>query len=418
MAYNYKKRITIIPEMIPDIIDTYDKYYNGGFGDATLKDIGEYLNNTFEVKFKKKFNLDESAYRKTYKNIKDGIDIGIKEGTSDAEIAKIAKAKNDLQIQKRIANKQRQEANNSLRVLADNEIIKEAIKETIGCDFFDNDFIEIKLNNNINNEKGQAIYCLSDIHYGYNCDIINNYYNDKIADERIKKFFEFVYNDVKKNGYKEIYISDCGDMIEGSTLRISQLVNITELIIEQSIHYVEIISSCLLELTKKLKDVMIRYSCITDANHQQLRHFSGKPNEYSNEDFGLIIYHLLNEKLKGYNKLDINGGDIIFVNVDNMRIAFAHGHQFGKLDGINYIKKVFNTDVDCVVQGHWHSFNVENYNLKFEDNIYKQQYIVTLPAVCGNTDYAVRKGYSSIPAGLKLLIKDSKINSMELIYLI
>ena len=100
-----------------------------------------------------------------------------------------------------------------------------------------------------------------------------------------------------------------------------------------------------------------------------------------------------------------------------MCIAFAHGHQFGKLDGINYIKKVFNTDVDCVVQGHWHSFNIENYNLKFEDNVYKQQYIVTLPAVCGNTDYAVRKGYSSIPAGLKLLIKDSKINSMELIYL-
>lgn len=418
MGYNYKKRVTIIPEMIPDIIKVYDDYYSGVYEGSTLKDIGDLLNSTFEVKFKKPYSFDESAYRKTYKNIKDGIDIGIKEGTSDAEIAKIAEARNKLQVDKRIANKQRQEANNTLRILADNEIIKQTLTEVIGCNFYDNDFITINFNVKSNNNKGLPIYCLSDVHYGYQADAINNHYNDEIATDRIKKFFEFVYNDVKKNGYKEIYIADCGDMIEGSTLRISQLVNITELIIEQSLHYVDIISGCLIELTKKLKDTMIRYSCVTDANHQQLRHFSGKPNEFINEDFGLIIYHLLNEKLKTYNKIDINGADIIFADVDDMCIAFAHGHQFGKLDAINYIKKVLNKDADCVIQGHWHSFNVENYNLKVEDDIWKQQYIITLPAVCGNTDYAVKKGYSSIPAGLKLLIKENKINSMELIYLI
>lgn len=418
MAYNYKKRVTIIPEMIPDIIKVYDDYYNGVYEGSTLKDVGELLNNTFAEKFKKQYNLDESAYRKTYKNIKDGIDIGIKEGTSDAEIAKLAKAKNELQVAKRVAAKQRQEANNTLRVLADNDIIKQTLTETIGCDFYDNEFIDVVLNTNINSDKGQPIYCLSDVHYGYTCDTWNNYYNTDIAKERIIKFFEFVYNDAKKNGYKEIQIADCGDMIEGSTLRISQLVNITELIIEQSLHYVDIISSCLLELSKKLKDVMIRYSCITDANHQQLRHFSGKPNEFVNEDFGLIIYHLLSEKMKPYNKIDINGGNMIFSNIGNTRIAFAHGHQFGKLDGIHYIKRVTNQDVDFLIQGHWHSFNVENYNLKFEDETYKQQYIITLPAVCGNTDYAVSKGYSSIPAGLKILIKNDKINCMELIYLI
>lgn len=418
MGYNYKKRVTIIPEMIPDIIKVYDDYYSGVYEGATLKDIGDLLNSTFETKFKKSYSFDESAYRKTYKNIKDGIDIGIKEGTSDAEIAKIAEARNKLQVDKRIANKQRQEANNTLRILADNEIIKQTLTEVIGCNFYDNDFITVSFNVKSNSNKGLPIYCLSDVHYGYQADAINNHYNDEIATDRIKKFFEFVYNDVKKNGYKEIYISDCGDMIEGSTLRISQLVNITELIIEQSLHYVDIISGCLIELTKKLKDTMIRYSCVTDANHQQLRHFSGKPNEFINEDFGLIIYHLLNEKLKTYNKIDVNGADIIFADVDGMCIAFAHGHQFGKLDGINYIKKVLNKDADCVIQGHWHSFNVENYNLKVEDDIWKQQYIITLPAVCGNTDYAVKKGYSSIPAGLKLLIKENKINSMELIYLI
>ena len=414
---NVVKRDFIIPEMIPDIIEIYDKYYNGLSTNKNLKDIGNDLNKLFSEKFKKKYSFDESAYRKTYKNIKDGINIGIKEGFSTEELNKIAKAKNDLILERRIANKQRQEANNTIKILADNEIIKNVIINVIGEKYFNEDYLDVNFNIN-KTSLGYPVYCLSDVHYGSLISTINNIYNTEIAKKRIEQFFEYIYNDCKNNKYEEIYIIDCGDMIEGSTLRISQLVNITELIVEQSIGYVDIISSCLRKLSDLLGRTKINYGCITDANHQQIRHFSGKPNEYANEDFGIVIYHLIKEKMANIKNIEVYGSNIIILDIDGNKVAFAHGHQYKINEGIDYIKKLYNIDVDCLVQGHWHNFNVVNYGSVMVNEMYKQQFMITLPSVCGNTDYSVKKGYSAIPAGLKLLFKNSKVNNMELIYLI
>lgn len=407
------KRLTIIPEMIPYIVKKYDEYYNKTTH-KKIKDIGVELNIIFTDLFKTEYNFDESAYRKTYKNIKAGIDISLKNNFADDEIERIAQARTKLQFEKRISKKERQEANSVINRYADNMLIKEALVETINSYSY-NEFINI--NGKIQkNEDHMAIYVFSDTHYGHQEEIASNRYNTDVAKQRIEKFFEYVYADSKKNKYKRIYIADCGDGIEGSTLRVSQLFNITELNVEQAMNYSEIISKSLLSLANKLKECKIEYLMVTDSNHSQLRHFNGKPNEYSKEDLSLIVSSMIKKDVKGIKNININDADIVFANINGNNIAFAHGHQFNrKKPIITQLKDVYGEDIDMVVQGHWHNFNINSAGFDFNNkNIQKN--IITCPAICGNTDYAVKKGFSSMPAAIKIKIgKDGNMNGFNII---
>lgn len=414
MKKQNKTRLVILPEMIPYIIELYDKYYSNSI-DKNIKDIGEELNYIFTDLFETEYNFDESAYRKTYNNIKSGIDYSLENNATEDELNRIAKARTKLKIASRIVKKERQEANSTVNVIADNEIIKNVLKETIGSYEY-NEQIKLKTINKDNDEI--PIYVYSDVHYGVEIDVINNKYNTEIAENRLKVFFENIISDVKKNKYKEIYIVDCADMIEGSTLRVSQLVNISQLIIEQSLNYVNLINNLVSELSSKIKNCNINFLMVTSGNHQQIRHFNGKPNEFANEDFGIIIANMLKDKLKDKNNINFIFGDVIFSNINNYNMTFIHGHQLPKGDEIKYISNLYGETIDCLVRGHWHNFDVNSYSMRLDNKDYKQQYIITAPAVCGNSDYSIIKGYSSIPAGMKITIeKEGNISSFNIIKL-
>lgn len=409
------KRLIIIPEMIPHIVKVYDEYYSK-ITNKNLKEIGNELNKLFTEQFGTNYDFDESSYRKSYKNIKEGINISLKENFVEDEVEKIARATNKLALESRIAKKRSQEANSIINRVADNELIKDVLIETI-------DKYEFKdichLNNKSINKDGTPIYFYSDVHYGSLIDVVNNKYDEKVAIERLSNFFTFVLNDVKKNKYKKIFIVDGADMIEGSCLRISQLVNISQLIIEQSLNYANIIENLIIKLSKLLKDCEINFSMITDSNHTQIRHFSGKPNEFNNEDFALVIANLLKEKLKGIKNIKFDFGDVIFNDISGYNIAFIHGHQTNKNNDIEYLNTIYGEDVDCVIRGHYHSFDVQSVVMVRRNKGYKQKFVITGPSVCGNTDYALSKGYSSMPGALKVEIaNDGKISNIGLIDLL
>lgn len=413
--FQNKTRLIIIPEMIPHIVEKYDEYYNKT-KKINIQEVGNELNCLFTDLFGNEYNFDESAYRKTYKNIKNGIDLSLKNNFSEEEILRIAQARNKLSFEKRIANKERQEASGMINKVADNSIMKETILESINNYQF-NEILEIK---NIKKENnGIPVYVFTDVHYGLITDIFSNKYDTDIAKERLTNFFSYVLSDVKENKYKQIYIIDEADMIEGSCLRISQLVNISQLIIEQSLEYTDVIRDLTISLASKIKDCEINFGMITDSNHTQIRHFSGKPNEFNKEDFALIIANLLNEKFKNIKNVKFNFGDIIFTEINEYRFAFIHGHQNMGNDEIEYIKKIYGKDIDSVIRGHYHCFQVKSYNMKLNEcGCSKQQFIITSPSVCGNTDYAVKKGYSAQPSALKVLIsKDGDLEGINLIKL-
>lgn len=410
------KRLTLISEMIPHIVEKYDNYYNKTVK-TDLKTIGLELNALFTDLFGVEYNFDESTYRKTYKNIKEGINLSLKDNFSEEEVMRIAKMRNKLHFEGRIAKKERQEANKLINIVADNELIKNVLIETINNYKF-NEVCNLQNNKKIDKD-GIPIYFYSDVHYGLKTDIFNNKYDEEIAKNRLKEFFTYVLNDVKLNKYKKIFIVDGADMIEGSCLRISQLVNISQLIIEQSLNYANLIEGFLISLSKELKDCEINFDIITDSNHTQIRHFNGKPNEFNKEDFALVIANLLDKSFKGSKNVKINFGDVVFNEINGYNIAFIHGHQIMKQENdIDYLNKIYGRNIDCVIKGHLHSFSVKSHNMIMTQDGYKQQFIITSPAVCGNTDYAVRKGYSSIPGAIKVKISgQGEVESINIIKL-
>lgn len=410
------KRLTLISEMIPHIVEKYDGYYNKT-AKTDLKTIGLELNALFTDLFGTEYCFDESTYRKTYKNIKEGINLSLKDNFSEEEIMRIAKMRNQLHFEGRIAKKERQEARRIIDRVADNELIKDVLIETIN----NYDFKEIcELQNNKQIDKnGIPIYFYSDVHYGLNTDIFSNKYNEEVAENRLREFFLYVLSDVKKNKYKKIFIVDGADMVEGSCLRISQLVNISQLIVEQSLNYANLIEGFLISLAKEIKDCEINFNIITDSNHTQIRHFNGKPNEFNKEDFALVIANLLDKSFKKSKNVKINFGDIIFNEINGYNIAFIHGHQTMKqANDIEYLNKIYGRQIDCVIKGHLHSFAVRSHNMVLVNDSYKQQFIITSPAVCGNTDYAVSKGYSSAPGALKVKISgNGEVEGIDIIKL-
>ena len=193
------KRLVLISEMIPHIVEKYDNYYNKTVK-TNLKTIGLELNALFTDLFGVEYNFDESTYRKTYKNIKEGINLSLKDNFSEEEVMRIAQMRNKLHFEGRIAKKERQEANKLINIVADNELIKNVLIETINNYKF-NEVCNLKNNKKIDKD-GIPIYFYSDVHYGLKTDIFNNKYDEEIAKNRLREFFTYVLNDVKLNKYK------------------------------------------------------------------------------------------------------------------------------------------------------------------------------------------------------------------------
>lgn len=236
----------------------------------------------------------------------------------------------------------------------------------------------------ITDKSKNAMICnISDWHIGYEIiDCRGNYYNWKIANDRIDEYIYECKKYIDMYGINNIFVINTGDIIEGTYMRDTQSESCEFLQSEQINKAIELIFRLLVALSEKCNVI---YAGLT-GNHDRM---SGDKKKNLDGDNANVI---VNEQIKTWVKLSktervsvidtkYNDKEIV-LNINGLNCKFIHGHEVPKIDN-NTLSNMISCDnefYDLLFMGHWH-----NYMCRFENN---GRYVVTTGCLSGYNDYS------------------------------
>ncbi|MDB2161272.1 hypothetical protein PMX22_15885 [Clostridium butyricum] len=270
------------------------------------------------------------------------------------------------------------------------ENVRDAI-ETLPLPKFD----KIQIHNDNN---GEYLLALSDIHYNADFESDNNCYSRDEVKLRFEILLEKTKQIVKKNKISHITVIGLGDSIQGM-LRISDVklndVPVVHAVVEVS----RLIATFLNELSKC---VYITYRHTMNSNHSQCRYLGTKANEMPSEDMEYIIGNYISDLVSENKRIEVKLSlyDYDSFSLCGQNIITLHGHQ---IKNIKEVIKDFSVRhkrfYDLCFMGHFHggqSLSVGELNGNTE--------IVVCPSFVGSDPYA-----DKLMVGSKAMCKLFKI---------
>jgi len=350
-------------------------------------------------------NFAESSMRNRYENMErfGGYFVEDDEVYQD-RLFNLAKQDLSLKKQRKVLVKERGMVEGIIKEVAEKDMVKELISEIMKRPCEHNLTLKVR---NAQEANEAQVYTYGDVHYGYKNDEEYAVYNPQIAKNRLQTVYEQIYQDVVQNGYKGITIVDMADQIEGSALRVSQLVRIAMSMTEQAKDYADITIGLIEWLSKMLPDVQIVFLMISEDNHAQLRLFNTKRDDLP-ENLALLITNQVktfidtSHKFGAMKNVEFHSADELLVDFgEGYKAVFAHGHQYGRKDNILQLVEHRHEDVVALyVSAHWHRFSIKHKDVKLGT----QQAMVFIPSVVGDTDFSKRLFVSSFPGFAKITI--------------
>lgn len=389
------------------LYEEYDKLLAVG---VPVVRIAELINEKLGTDFA------ESSIRGRYKQEKlrrEGADIQDDE-EYQKRLLRLAEADIKLMFNRKVVQKERAVVNGLLRESSDKSVFVDAMVQMWGEEPMHNTretFVveQSDYQDNIN-------YHITDAHYGYMCELAKNPYNPHEAARRVRQAFVDMETDIVQNGYSIVTIVDHGDSIEGSALRVSQLLNIAEDMTRQASSYTDLIIECIETLSKNVPNVKINFVMISSDNHSELRLYNTKRGELP-ENMQLVIANDVGRHIKQAHKYGhmmnvtyVQGDEVILnfgttLTGQDVNVVCAHGHQYTRRDNIlEQVEHRHGVPVMAYIGGHWHSFSVKYKNVK--NGI--QQALIFLPPIVGDTDYSDSLFMSSQPGFCK-----TRVNSLK-----
>lgn len=270
------------------------------------------------------------------------------------------------------------------------ENVRDAI-ETLPLPKFD----KIQINNENN---GEYLLALSDIHYNADFESDNNCYSRDEVKLRFEILLEKTKQIVKKNNISHITVIGLGDSIQGM-LRISDVklndVPVVHAVVEVS----RLIATFLNELSKC---VYVTYRHTMNSNHSQCRYLGTKANEMPSEDMEYIIGNYISDLVLENKRIEVKLSlyDYDSFSLCGQNIITLHGHQ---IKNIKEVIKDFSVRhkrfYDLCFMGHFHggqSLSIGELNGNTE--------IVVCPSFVGSDPYA-----DKLMVGSKAMCKLFKI---------
>lgn len=358
--------------------DNKDKY------EITWKDLAKEINRVLCLDY------DESAYRKKYQyykiceNDKEN-DIAEKQGMLEAlENKRIEVKKEVIKLQTLRIDDNRKIREQGRNDLYFEEVIR-AIRDTNNKVNMEQPTPqEIKRLQNEQNIDNAYILSFADVHFGKEFESVNNEYSVKIVVERFTKLLGETICWITKEHIKELNICALGDLIEGMTLRCSQLQSLRMGIVDQTIKFANFLADWLNELSKY---VIIQYYSVMSSNHSQIRPYNSKPNEFVAEDMERVINSMLINRFVGNGNICIHATQdkYMTLNLLGYNIIMLHGHETKDINSIlvdlSWQKHIF---YDYALIGHYHQEGVissgENKNNNCE--------IIRCPSIMGSDGYS------------------------------
>ena len=253
----------------------------------------------------------------------------------------------------------------------------------------------------------EMVIQLSDFHIGYlieNCK--GNYFNWKIANERIDKLIEQIHKDVNLYGITNIHVVNTGDTIEQIAMRKNQSQFCEFGQAEQINRAIELIYRFLVAICKKCN---VTYYSIS-GNHDRMNG-DAKAN-FKGDNADVVIARQLynyNEIAKNVRLTIVENdpfNDEILLEVNGTRHKFIHGDKKVK-DGSQLIKYEMSMDDDSynLWRGHYHNFNVQSEN--------NGRYIISSGCLSGYNDYSTDFGAKTLASQTIAIIGDGKIEVIK-----
>lgn len=272
----------------------------------------------------------------------------VKSSTEEELIREIEEKKKELALEKIRVQDEKRINSKYMRAYARHDRMVETIREEMSK--FKPLAYEIVVKEN--NFSKQASLLISDLHYGIAVDNYWNFYNTKIAQERMLKLVEDVVRYCEKHEVHTLHIELLGDLLSGyihKTLELENEVNM----VQQVIGCAELLSVCINELANRISKVNVY---MTLGNHGRMN--PNKKESVDAENFEYLVWEFIKMRCVRndvqYFENDIDETFICY-EVDGEKIFGTHGH-YDKVSSIaqNFATMFNGTKIKAIHCGHLH----------------------------------------------------------------
>lgn len=216
-------------------------------------------------------------------------------------------------------------------------------------------------------------------------------------EEDFWKIGTLIIEEIVKNGLDHIYLVEMGDLVEGATLRNSQLMKIKAGIVTQIIQaskaYVTLIE-------RLLEHVSITFITLESSNHTQIRNLGTKQNDIVEEDMMRIFTEYISLAFEQENDFEMISDQDVTMDILGYKFFFGHGHLVkGPSNMGKYIADLQadrNVLLDYSFFGHFH--HGESVDLHSAGTYDKKAFLVPTADTGGQSDYEKKFNLSSMPA--------------------
>lgn len=268
------------------------------------------------------------------------------------DLIKHAKQRQTIRRERKLLGFERSINNEQIRDIALHQTFTEqvlnAVKERYNNIEFN--YVDMPVSN-----KTHHIFTVADFHYN----------GDTTYLEVIKRATSEIINVIQEKDLHHIYLFELGDIIEGASLRTSQLMAIKSGMVNQVI---DVADAYIKMITYLQEFVDVHFISVDSSNHTQLRNLGTKQNQLVEEDLMLLFNKIIKTALP---KLDIITGNDIYINIGGFDCFISHGHLVkSKEKPIETLQANRNMNIDYAFFGHYHHqrtidlYSANNYDKK------------------------------------------------------
>lgn len=307
------------------------------------------------------------------------------------ELGELFITKQEIKNKSNKLNKIKRDFVKSIEIAND---VKEYLEESLSdLKLFEFERIEISSDNKL-------IIQLADLHIGY---VINNYkgntYNYEVLNRRLGKLISEAEKYCNIYNITDVVIVNCGDVIENCYMRETQQAYECEFNMSQQI-------SKAIELLYEFTSTVSEFANVSfisvGGNHSRV---SQKAANIEGDNSNVVILDTLKLLFRNNDRIEICEID----QIDDSCEFEVNGVKFLAIHGDNRVsdcKKLFDSeDVDVILRGHYHNFNVSS-----QDN---GGMVITAGCAFGYNPYSKKRMACTTNASQTLIVVGD--NEIELI---
>lgn len=250
----------------------------------------------------------------------------------------------------------------------------------------------------------ELLILLNDIHMGMEVDNRFNKYNMEIAQERLHKVQQRVYDTVMKEGIGLLHIANLGDAIHG-IIHSSARLQAEEDVIQQIIKVSELLTG----FVKTFLDmgIQVKYYNVVGNHGRAIANKSDVSG--SEENFEKLILTIMDASLAAHDNYTSKGcrDGFIEANIAGLDVILTHGNFDNHNNSAYKLPQLLNYVPALIVSGHVHHMLQKDFGATLTE---------VSPSLSGLDDYATSGRYAGRAGQKMILFEDGEIAATSTIF--